>query len=423
MPKRVVVDFQVPKKTLILAFINIFFYFFGFFSVKAMLPLIIDDRLRVSSYIILFIFSLRYISCAVYDSFISDITKKLSLRVSISVGIISLLVVFLGLYNAAEIFPFMILFIVLGISSGINELTFLNKSQSLGIKGIQTYYGAFFAGTFFAFFLSGFILELTSVNVLFIISSIALLIPLIIILITSRPHELKKVKLISILSHKNFVKIEIDVFSRLKDNMVFMFLVKLVAEGFNSMKEVLVPLIVINSLNGSTFEVSLVLGLTILPTLLIERNLDFILKHMPPIFLLPGPKRRVLGLSLFLMAASSILIIFAKNTLFLGILIAIAMIAFSMINPVLNLFILKFHNEDYEKENALLHISSQVGKWAVLVFAAIFTYFFDNLALVFVIPGVIFFLLFLFFSYDCIFSRKLWVQKDELNKNKKSRKC
>ena len=419
MPKRVVVDFQVPRRTLILAFINIFFYFFGFFSVKAMLPLIIDDKLRISSYVILFLFSLRFISCAIYDGFISDITKKLSLRASIGIGIVSLLLVFLGMYNANDIFPFMILFILLGISSGINELTFLNKSQSMGMKGIQTYYGAFFLGTFAAFFFSGFILELTSVRTLFLISSVALMVPLVIILITSRPHELKEVKLISILNHKDFIKIEIDVFSRLKDNMVFMFLVKLVAEGFNSMKEVLVPLIIINSMNGNKFEVSLVLGLTILPTLLIERNLDFILKHVPPLFLLPGPKRRILGLSLFLMAVSSISIIFAKNTLALGILIAIAMMAFSMINPVLNLFILKFHNEDYEKENALLHVSSQLGKWAVLVFAAVFTYFFDNLAMAFIIPGIIFSILFVFFFYDCLVSKKLWQNNEKVPKKKK----
>ena len=406
--KRTVVDFQVPKKTLVLASINIFFYFFGFFSVKSMLPIIVSDKIRISSYAILFLFSLRYLSCAVYDGFLSDLTKKLTLKISVSVGILSLLLVFFGIYHANDFFIFMILFVILGIITGLNELTFLNKSQSMGMKGIKMFYGAFFAGTLVAFISGGIILELFSVQILFIIASIALLIPLIIILLTSKPHELKKVSLKTMLSHKNFIKIEQETLSQLKESMVFIFLVKMAAEGFNSMKEVLVPLIIINSFQGTKTEVALLLGLTILPTLFIERNLDFIIEHMPSFFLLPGKKRRVLGLSLFIMSIASIAIAFSKNIIVLGILIGTAMAAFSLINPILNLFILRFNKESYEKENALLHISSQVGKWAVLVFAAIFTYFFDKITLAFIVPGIIFLLLFIVFLFDCLISRKWW---------------
>ncbi|MFW5852930.1 MAG: MFS transporter [Nanoarchaeota archaeon] len=403
--KRVVVDFVVPRRTLVFATINIFFYFFGLYLIKTMLPIILNERTLLPAYAIVFLFSLRFLSCALYDGFLSALTKKLNLRISAVIGLISLILVFIGFYRITDFFPLVFLFVLLGIFTGLTELTFLNKSQSMGAKGIEMYYFSFLLGTFTAYLLGGFILEKTSVDVLFAVSIVSFLIPLIVILVTSKPHELKKVSLNLILMHKEVIADEVETLAHLRKNTFFIFIVKLMAEGYNSLKDTFIPLIVVSTFLGSPHEVSLVLALTMIPAILIERNIELVIKYVPPIFFFSGHKRRVLGVSLLLLSVSCLLIPFSKNIFILSILMILAMIGFSLINPILNLVILKYYQESYEKENALLHISSQVGKWLVLMLAAGVIYYNASLISVFFIPGIVFLFLFGFLFIDSLLGK------------------
>ncbi|MFW6231055.1 MAG: MFS transporter [Nanoarchaeota archaeon] len=383
---------EIPARKFVAAFTNIFFYFVGFYLIKAMLPVLIDERMQLPTFIIAIIFSIRYFSCAIYDGFLVKVAKKLSLRAAAAIGIISLILVFTGFYSFEEFITYCILFALMGMLSGFNELTFLNKSQSWGRKGIQMYYGAFFAGTFLAFFASGFILQHASVEMLFAASGISFLIPLIIISISSRPHHVEHVSLGKIL-HMDFLAEEAKTFKHLKKNMVFIFFVKLFAEGFNSLKELFIPLIILNTFMGGPDEISLVLALTLFPSIIIQRNLKGIIKRIPAIFFFQGHKRRVLAFSLLLLGIGCIAIPFAQNTLVLGILVGLAMIGFSLVNPLLNIIILKYYPEKFERENALLHISAQLGKGLTLLIATGVSFFFTDISKVFIVPGIVFFLL------------------------------
>jgi MFS family permease len=402
---------EVPHYKFVLATINIFFYFFGFNLVKAMLPVLVDERLQLPAFIITFLFSLRYIACAIYDGFIVHVTKKLSLKAATAIGFIMMILVFAGFYTFKDFLVYSILFVFLGIATGFNELTFLNKSQSWGRRGIQMYYGSFFAGMFFAFLLSGFILERLSVEWLFIISVLSFSIPFIIIMLTSKPHHVEHVPLKTIIM-VNFLSEEAATFSHLQKNMVFVFLVKLFAEGFNSMKELFVPLIILSSLMGGKEEISLVLAITLLPTIFIQRHLKTILKFIPPVFFFIGHKRRVLGFSLLLLAIGSIGIPFATNLVMFGVCIGLCMIGFALLEPLLNIIILKYYPDNFERENALLHISAQLGKWFTLFVAVGITYYFEQIAFVFIFPGVIFVALLVWLFIDSVRHDEIKGQKN-----------
>jgi MFS family permease len=401
---------KAKRLTIVLAGINIFCYVFGFYLIISMLPIILRENLFLPAFVITFLYFLRYIAGAIYDGFLLDLTKRIGVKASLMIGISGLIGVFTCFYFFRNFYAYVVLFLFLGIFSGLTELKMVEKSERLGAKGIETYYLAFAAGLFAAFISSGYLLTY-SLELLMVCAIAMFIVPLIIVSLTSH-HQDEKIPLKKLLVKNDFVKEELNTLSYMKKQMKYIFSLKFVSEGFNSMKNLYVPLIVTQVFMQSKMQVSIVLALALIPSIIIEKNLHWVLKKIPPFFFLGGHKRRVLGFSLFFLIMASILIPFTTNVWALAILLIIGSVGYSLILPMLNLVLLKHHPHELDEGSALLYMSTQMGKVILTLVAMVIVFFTQSVLNVFFMPAALFVILFIYLLIDSRKSGKLEVKKE-----------
>jgi len=377
--------------------LTVFFYYLGFYLIVAMLPIIIKEELKLAPVMITFLFSLRYIFSAIYDGFLSRVIKEITIKTALFTGILGLGAVFFGFYFLRSFFAYIVLFILLGILGSLVELKIISKSQRDGKQGVSMFYTSMFTGLFFAFLLSGFILQYTSLEVLIGVSVVCFAVPLSIMTISGKFKKKHTSQDIStLLIKEDFIKEEKKAFAHFYKKTIFVFLTKFMLMGFASLKGVYLPLIVINLFMQGKSEISLLLAISFIPSIIIPKYLNKILTNLPSFFFVGGHKRKALDFGLFIMAVSCFLIPFSKNFIIFSILIIISSIGFSLSLPILDLIIVKYYKKEIEEQSSLLHLSAQSGKIVMMFSSGAILAISGSIMNVFFFPAIIFTILFFY---------------------------
>ncbi len=401
-------DDKHSKNYFLSAGLVVFFYNLGFYLIVSMLPIIVREELNLTTFIITFLFSLRYISALIYDGFLSSMIKQITIKTALFLGIIGLGVVFFGFYFWRSFIPYIALFILLGILGSLVELKTMSKAQRDGKKGVSIYYSSMFAGILVAFLMSGFILQYTSLETLVGISLVCFAFPLIIMSFSGKfkkKHSSKSLS--SLLIREDFIKEQKKTFEHFYSKTFFVFLTKFILVGFASLRNVYLPLIVVNFFMKTKQDVSLLLAVSFIPSILIPKYLDKILLKLPSFFFVGGHKRKALDFGLFIMALSCFLIPFSKNMIVFSMLIILASIGFSLSTPILDLIIVKYYKGEIEEESGLLHFSAQAGKVIMMFSSGAILAISGSIMNIFFFPAIIFAILFVYLMINAYRAGKI----------------
>ena len=262
------------------------------------------------------------------------------------------------------------------------------------------------SGLFAGFLFSGILLQFANLRVLFSVAIVFILIPVLIVALASHEPR-RKLPLKVLLVKTDLLREELKAMKFLKDKLKFIFSMKFVAEGLSTMKNLFVPLIVINIMQQSESVVSVLLAASLIPYIIIEKYISVVIDKTPGFFFLGGHKRRVLGLSLFLMLITTFMIPFAKNPWVLGILLVLSSMGYSMLTPMLNLVLLKYYPHNPNEGSGLLHLSTQAGRLILISISLLIVFVTGSVLNVFFVPGAIILILFGYLIYDSIKSGKV----------------
>ena len=389
----------IEKHNSLFMFILSFSYFFGFYSVVSMLPLILSEKIVMSLFLVVIMYSSRYLANFIYSGFFLNLAKKINVKLSLLFGISSLIASFLIIFNFRYVPVIIFAFGMIGFASGLSELKLVNTSQKYGQTGVSSYYTGFFLGLFLSILSSGFILNKFGLIYLIFTSTFFFMISFVFaIFIDTEKNNIN----LNYLIRTNIVKDNIDALKYLKNKMFYIFFVKMICEGFNSLKDLFIPLILVEVFMKSKVEVSVFLAMILIPAIMVQKYLDKILKYIPPVFFLGGHKRRVMSLALFLLFISSIMISFTSNLYALLALLFIAVFSYSIITPTLNLVLISHYSDEIAEESSLLQISSSLGKLFLTIISLLIIVFFKKMQYVFLIPAVLFLVLLLYLIIDTI---------------------
>ena len=385
-------------------FILIFSYFFGFYSVVSMLPLIISEKIVVSLFLLVLIYASRYFANFIYSGFFLNLAKKINVKVSLLLGISTLIVSFLIILNMRTIPAYVLAFALIGFAGGLSELKLINTAQKYGSNGVSTYYSGFFFGLFLSILLSGFVLHYFSLQYLIILSiSFFIVSFLSAIFIDTEKNDISMRFIIT----SNILLDDIYAFRNLKDKMFYIFFVKMVCEGFNSMKDLFIPIIITTVLLKTKMEVSIVLAVILIPAILVQNYLGKIIQAIPPVFFLGGHKRRVMSISLLMLFLCCLVIPFTSNIYFLLLILLVGVFSYSLLTPTLNLILVEHYTEEIAEESSLLQISSSLGKLLLTMVSVGIIYFLKDVRLVFLFPCILFFLLLIYLFIDTVREGKI----------------
>lgn len=392
------------KHKTIFLFILIFSYFFGFYSVVSMLPLIISEKIVVSLFLLVLIYASRYLANFIYSGFFLNLAKKINVKVSLLLGISTLIISFLIILNLKTIPAYVLAFAMIGFAGGLSELKLINTAQKYGSCGISTYYSGFFFGLFLSILLSGFVLHFSSLLYLIALSIAFFSISLIsAIFIDTEKNDIN----IEFIMTSNILLDDIYAFRNLKDKMFYIFFVKMVCEGFNSMKDLFIPILITTVFLKTKIEVSIVLAVILIPAILVQNYLGKLIQAIPPVFFLGGHKRRVMSISLLMLFICCLAIPFTQNIYLLLLLLFIGVFSYSLLTPTLNLILVEHYTEEIAEESSLLQISSSLGKLLLTIVSVLIIFLTNDVRFVFLFPCVLFFLLLIYLFVDTVKEGKI----------------